>query len=137
MDRLQRRGELRPALSLHQVGIEPLGQGREAVESALDRLMQHSRIEPLGQRIDGLHGRKRGEVGLGQDAVRMDHLQVAVPGFEQARHPTRAAEREGLLDPSGIVKEEHESDVAGVVLDQYLVRRLDAGRRVVRHHTDL
>ena len=54
---------------------------------------------------------------------------MAVPHFELARDPAHRADGQLLLDPVEIVEEEHQFDVAGLVLDQHPERSLAAGGR--------
>ena len=56
----------------------------------------------------------------------MDDLSPAVPELELARDPAPGADRQLRAHPFGIGEEEHELDVAGVVLDQHLERRARA-----------
>ena len=53
-------------------------------------------IQALGQAIDRLDRRHFGERLGVHHPVGMDHLQMAVPHFELARHPARRAERQLL-----------------------------------------
>src|ERR1700677_2787863 len=77
----------------------------------------------------------------------MNHLAPAVPKLELAGNPARGSDRQPRPHPFMIGEEEHQLDVAGVVLEQLRVLwpdpRQGAGRREQRiesrgtHHAPL
>ena len=119
MQGAQRRLEARPLQQQRTGRLQPLVEGRQAFERSLHGLGEDAGVEPLGQAVDGLDGRQRGEILGRHDAFGMHHLQMSVPHFELARDPARGAERQRLLDPQEIVEEEDQRERAGVVLDHH------------------
>ena len=63
----------------------------------------------------------------------MDHLLVKIENLDEARHPARGAERQGLFDPALIGAEKHQRQVAGLVLCQHPKRAFAAGRAMFGH----
>ena len=137
MQGAQGLGEARPPAQDEAVRVLPLGQVGQALQRRLDGLAEHAGEEPLGQGIDGLDQRHGGEGLAVHDPVGVHHLQAAVPELEPARHEARRAERQRLLDPGGVVAEEHQRAVAGLVLDDGPEGRLDVGRGQVLAHPAL
>ena len=105
------------------------GKRGNRASAALHGFGEDARKQPLGQSVDRLDGGHFGERFGVHHTVGMDHLQAPVPHFELARHPARGAQRQHLANPVVVGEEEHQFDIAGVVLDQHLVGRLRAGVR--------
>ncbi len=120
VERLGEAGQFQPAQSL--VG-DPFRQSRQAFQRSLGGAGDGARVEAFGQPVDRLDRRQAGELLGVHHPVGMHHLATAVPKLEPARDPTLGADRQLRAHPFVVGEEEHELDVAGVVLDQHLERR--------------
>ena len=78
MDAAQRVGETRKFVARKPRRILPFRQLRQALERKIDGLADLVRTQPLGQRIDRIDQRQLGEALGVDDAIGMQHLQMAV-----------------------------------------------------------
>ena len=139
MKLVQRLAEGGEAALFEKGPVLPFGQRRHAPERRADELADEPRREPLGQPVHRLDRRQLADAALVEDAVRVDHLAVAVPDLDLARDVAHRSDRQERLDALRMGVEEDEQDVAGVVLDEDAERRLAAPRRPrpVLGHPDL
>ena len=91
MDGAQRAGEIRIAVAFEPCRVLPFRQLRDAFERGIDRLAHLVRVQPFGQRIDRVDQRQFGKPFGIDDAVGMQHLQVAVVERRDARHVAQLA----------------------------------------------
>ncbi len=133
--RLERFGEGRQLQAFDGVGCDPFRQPRQALQRAVRGARHDSLEKTFGQRIDRLDRRQAGEFLGVQNPVGMNDLPDAVVELEPAGNPAGRADRQASAHPFGIRQEEHQFDVAGVVFDQDLERRLraEALRRAMLH----
>ena len=95
-------GKGQPAGRAEKFLVLPFRQLRQPRQRAGRRLGHHARKQPFGKAIDRFDRRQGGKARLVENAVRMDHLPVAVEGFDEAGDPARLPERQEFLDPAGI-----------------------------------
>ena len=124
-----------PAASRRRSVSAPIHSGRRgrALQRALGRARDRALEETLGQAVDRLDRRQFCELLGVQHPVGMNDLPVSVPQLELARNPAGRADWQARAHPGMIGEEEHEFDVAGLVLDQHLERgaRTRVGRLVM------
>ena len=113
-------GKLR---SLKVFSLIHSGSRRQAFERALRGARDCALIEPVGQPVDRLDRGQPIELLRCHHPIRMNHLAAAVPELELAGNPAGGADRQPRPHPFMIGEEEHQLDVARIVLDQHLERR--------------
>ena len=136
MKLLQRLAEGGEAALLEKGLVLPFGQRRHALERRADELADEPRRQSLRQPVHSLDRRQLADAALVEDAVGVDHLAVAVPDLDLARDVAHGTHGQERLDALRMGVEEHQQNVAGVVLDEDPERRLAAPRRprpVLRH----
>ncbi len=125
----QRGGEGGKALARDPGLVLPFGQIRQPRQRVVHRPPHIAGGQPLGQRIDRLDQRQRGEALLVHHAVGMHHLQHAVVEFGGAGDVARLAHRQQLLQVVAARVEIGQRDVAGVVVGVDAIGRARAMRR--------
>ena len=102
----------------------PLGKRRQGIEHLPHYFVERLGGQSLRQLIDRLDQRQAVELVRFDDEVRVRDLLFAVEETDLTGDVALFADRQGVFDPATLRPEEHQLDIAGLVVGKYPVRHM-------------